>query len=79
MSGKKSGARGSLKESGFAMMADIEMLPSFENFTAFPIIFRIICISLFSSPTAYSGKSDERLNVTNNLFTDATGFIKFRT
>jgi hypothetical protein len=54
---KKSCAQESLKDSDFATKPVIEMLPSLENFTALPAIFRIVCIRRFSSPTAYTGKS----------------------
>jgi hypothetical protein len=55
------------------------MLPSFENFTALPTTFKIVCISRFSSPMAYSGKSGAKFKVTGNFLTDAIGLIKLRT
>uniref|UniRef100_A0A7C8ZL33 Uncharacterized protein n=1 Tax=Opuntia streptacantha TaxID=393608 RepID=A0A7C8ZL33_OPUST len=75
----KSGARGSLKDSDFATKAVTEMLPSFENFTALPTIFKRTCISRFSSPTANSGTSGAKFNVISNFLTDAMGLIKLRT
>uniref|UniRef100_A0A2P2MDM5 Ethylene receptor isoform X2 n=1 Tax=Rhizophora mucronata TaxID=61149 RepID=A0A2P2MDM5_RHIMU len=55
------------------------MLPSFENFTALPTMFNIVCIRRFSSPIAYSGKSGAKFNVICSFFTEAIGLIKLRT
>jgi hypothetical protein len=69
----------SLKDSGFATNAVMEMLPSFENLTALPTTLRRVCMRRFSSPIAYTGKSDAKCKVSDSFLTHAIGLIKLRT
>ncbi|BAS85938.1 Os03g0701750 [Oryza sativa Japonica Group] len=55
------------------------MWPSFVNLTALPEIFKIVCISLFSSPMAHNGKSGANITDTDSLLMAAIGLMKLIT